>query len=451
MKNFFKKLMSSKSQSKYFSETVQRIGKNNAGFSLVELIVVIAIMAILAAVAVIGVSVYIPKAQKANDEQLAADIEKIMNMYAQSGDLTPGDYVVIYLDKDAVASNTDDNNATTIVKMMEAAYGSNWQKELRLSYADWEMGVIADSNRMESIKNSTFNDDALGNLLGDVQIVTNALGTFLVDSNVTLSKDLVDYMESHGVSVGNQVDENNKNIVSNMTTMFVADYISNPSNINEGADFAGTWGNSGITDFINGTNGSGNFGNAFSDPLAQGAAAYARIEALANYVDNKTKGADNTNYASMLPRENELKDVTNYSLLLDKINLVEAEIMSNHFPLYCEYYGITYEGTIPSNGATAIDDGTLANYKTPAEDVKTPAANDAEAFLTYMEGLSETVDTLVQNTDLNSGNYFNDGYMQQYVENYISVGQILASIGDANNAFVFIYDGNDVVCAPLDY
>ena len=70
MKTLFKKLLSSKTQSKHFSETVQRIGKNNAGFSLVELIVVIAIMAILATVAVIGVSVYIPKAQEAADNEL---------------------------------------------------------------------------------------------------------------------------------------------------------------------------------------------------------------------------------------------------------------------------------------------------------------------------------------------------------------------------------------------
>lgn len=44
--------------------------RNNKGFSLVELIVVIAIMAVLAAVAVIGVSIYIPKAQEAADNQL---------------------------------------------------------------------------------------------------------------------------------------------------------------------------------------------------------------------------------------------------------------------------------------------------------------------------------------------------------------------------------------------
>ena len=44
--------------------------KNTTGFSLVELIVVIAMMAILAAVAVIGVSIYIPKAQQASDNEL---------------------------------------------------------------------------------------------------------------------------------------------------------------------------------------------------------------------------------------------------------------------------------------------------------------------------------------------------------------------------------------------
>ncbi|MBO7295668.1 MAG: type II secretion system protein, partial [Clostridia bacterium] len=69
MRNFFKKLRSD-SWSKYFSKTVQRVGKNNAGFSLVELIVVIAIMAVLAAVAVIGVSIYIPKAQEDTDNEL---------------------------------------------------------------------------------------------------------------------------------------------------------------------------------------------------------------------------------------------------------------------------------------------------------------------------------------------------------------------------------------------
>lgn len=89
MKNFFKKLFCSDSMSKNFSETVQRIGKNNAGFSLVELIVVIAIMAILAAVAVVGVSVYIPKAQKAADDQLLNEINKIFNAACLDNHLTP--------------------------------------------------------------------------------------------------------------------------------------------------------------------------------------------------------------------------------------------------------------------------------------------------------------------------------------------------------------------------
>ena len=53
--------------------------RNNKGFSLVELIVVIAIMAILAAVAVVGFSMYIPKAQKAADDQVISDINYIFD------------------------------------------------------------------------------------------------------------------------------------------------------------------------------------------------------------------------------------------------------------------------------------------------------------------------------------------------------------------------------------
>ena len=49
--------------------------RNNKGFSLVELIVVIAIMAILAAVAVASFSIYIKKAQEANDEEYRSNVE----------------------------------------------------------------------------------------------------------------------------------------------------------------------------------------------------------------------------------------------------------------------------------------------------------------------------------------------------------------------------------------
>ena len=130
MKNFFKKLMSSKSQSKYFSETVQRVGKNNAGFSLVELIVVIAIMAVLAAVAVIGVSIYVPKAQQAADKQLVSDVEQALNLYYQShaGNMTGG-YVIITTDDMQASGDAED--------ALNDAFGEGQWEGNKLAYEGW--------------------------------------------------------------------------------------------------------------------------------------------------------------------------------------------------------------------------------------------------------------------------------------------------------------------------
>lgn len=86
--------------------------KNNKGFSLVELIVVIAIMAILAAVAVIGVSVYIPKAQQAADDQLLHDINYIFQAACLENGLDVSDITAATWDMETmlVTSVNDDAN-----------------------------------------------------------------------------------------------------------------------------------------------------------------------------------------------------------------------------------------------------------------------------------------------------------------------------------------------------
>ena len=63
--------------------------KNNKGFSLVELIVVIAIMAILAAVAVAGLSIYIPKAQQAADNELLSVMSDALRAACYSEGVDP--------------------------------------------------------------------------------------------------------------------------------------------------------------------------------------------------------------------------------------------------------------------------------------------------------------------------------------------------------------------------
>ena len=407
MKNFFKKLMSSKSQSKYFSETVQRIGKNNAGFSLVELIVVIAIMAILAAVAVIGVSVYIPKAQKAADQQLAADIEKTMNMYAQAGDLTPGDYVVIYFDKDAVCGNSKDNTATTMETLMKGMYGDNWQKELRLSWDGWEAGPASDASVMENIENSNFKRDEMGQLLDQVQSVVDAFSGYMVGNEVQSGSATQKYLQMAGIN-DVLVTEENKYAVGNAAVFGVAESISNglaDDTVKE--EYIEFWKAGG--GFADGEE----VGEAL-DVLSSTAANYACALAWAKYADSQTGG---DKYTSMLTNgvgeDGEKQDEL---INTNMASVIEAIVSDNSFN-----YEAYYEEIVGSTG-------------------KTQAEIDAMAFLSYMDGITSSSGSILEGNDVSKKDFFTDGNVLNYVDNYFNASDYLQNAPDG--AMVFIYDGS---------
>lgn len=79
------KLLFSRSHKKHYSDAVVRMGKNNLGFSLVELIVIIAIMAILAGIAIPVLGSFIEKAKKGNDISLIGDIMRAVEIGNKSG------------------------------------------------------------------------------------------------------------------------------------------------------------------------------------------------------------------------------------------------------------------------------------------------------------------------------------------------------------------------------
>ena len=206
MKNFFKKLMSSKSQSKYFSETVQRVGKNNAGFSLVELIVVIAIMAILAAVAVIGVSIYIPKAQEAADNELLNVLGDALRTACLSEGVDPSTITAtiavgadgklaakadgtvnlvisgtskqdklleifnqVYTEKNAVIKQPKENqNLKFDGKTFVWSDGTNAPT---LNYGG--SSIVLDQKDIDAFKNSTYFEMGMGALMGQLDMVTD--------------------------------------------------------------------------------------------------------------------------------------------------------------------------------------------------------------------------------------------------------------------------------------
>lgn len=426
--------------------------KANGGFTLVELIVVIAILAILAGVGIPVYSGYITKANMGVDESLAGEIKQALILAHYSGKLTPGDYVVVSCGAPAVASSNTADAA------MVAVFGADWKNTLNLKYDGWsaELGVVANKEAMENVQNSTFNGNALGYLLGDVQSVVDQFSGFLV-GNATVNQEMGDYLREHGVNIGadNKVTSENINAVSNAAPMFVANNITNAAAKKNG--FADYWAASELTVLVTGNVPTESFdtilvnGNNEQDVLANAAAGFARVEAMANWVDeqNKANGVTST-YAQDL--RNSLTNATDAATITNLIAATEGSIMSTNFKNYCNYFGITGEN-IPDD-ITGYDEAALMSLvgglNATNAGSNSQAYKDGQAFLTYMDGLQGAADSIAKDMDLNSSNFYNDK-MVNYVQDYMEMGDILGQVGAEDGSFVFLYNGSSVQCVPIDY
>lgn len=143
-----RKLLFSRTHKKHYSDTVVRIGKNNLGFSLVELIIVIAIMAILVAVAIPVLGVFIEKAKIANDKQAVADIMYAINLGGQSmqypvevqqisdqGLKIPAGMIVLTENGTKVLSANDHNRAALTAILTENVNSD--LDAIKLHYDEW--------------------------------------------------------------------------------------------------------------------------------------------------------------------------------------------------------------------------------------------------------------------------------------------------------------------------
>ena len=148
-----KKLLFSRSQKKHFSDTVVRIGKNNLGFSLVELIVIIAIMAVLVAIAIPVLGMFIEKAKIANDKQAVNDVMYAIDLASegmnyQNGNsglaipigfvvLTNTDGVQIIGSNSTNDSNFENYNELYIKTALENALGQQYLSSSSLAFDEW--------------------------------------------------------------------------------------------------------------------------------------------------------------------------------------------------------------------------------------------------------------------------------------------------------------------------
>lgn len=390
---------------------------NNKGFSLVELIVVIAIMAILAAVAVVGVSVYIPKAQQAADEQLASDIEYLLDLAVQSGELNAGDYVIIRYEANAVVGGTTADGAN-IDAVMKSAYGDNWQTELKLAYADWEIGVIANQEMMNHVENSAFNGNGLNNLMGQVQTVVSAAGNYLDGASISSDSPLYAYTQQAGVQLGegNTISSENASAVANLAVFSTANVITSGNSADD--DYYIAWISGGVAE---------------DDAVANNAAQYSMVLAMATYLDKQTANSENpTSYVAALNVDDETLQ-SNPKAILTTMNSVYTDMTTN------------------ANVSTLVDAYMGVDENGEVVDKNAQGYTDAMAFLAYMQGVEDSSDNMLANNNIYSNNFFNDGTVLNYVQNYVSIGAILSENNVDGNAFAFIFDGNDIVCVPFDY
>ncbi len=179
--------------------------KNNKGFSLVELIVVIAIMAILASVAVIGVSVYVPKAQKAADEQMVADIQKAVDLYSGlEGDMTKyagqSGYIVIKQNGGVDIGGSTVDMDQMVNEAIVATFGEDYDDELKVSYKGWpSVFTNAEANAINSSSYFGSHTNAQGqtvhntkDLMQTVEMLTGALKGYTNGTSAEANKAVLD-------------------------------------------------------------------------------------------------------------------------------------------------------------------------------------------------------------------------------------------------------------------
>ena len=399
MRNFFKKLRSD-SWSKYFSKTVQRVGKNNAGFSLVELIVVIAIMAVLAAVAVIGVSIYSPQAQKAADEQLISDIEEALFLAYYSGELTESGYVVLTMN--AAANPSDDAVRDTLL----AAYGN--LDELKLAHDGWSEG--GNFGKYASSVDGSFVTNGTDALLKDVENCTGKLAEFMVQNGGSEFKgsqgaaqlDLL--LQSNGavsgMLSGYDDDEIDPNVLANAAVFGLASSLNN----SETADAV-------INDFANmqcfteSINTAGN-----PNLLTDTAHKYAALEAFVNYVqsDGATQALNDFNTKGMSSAD----PIAIVNSLNNACAVAWEDAFNNATEKVIAYYG-----------KTVVDDKLVDDPNV----TKSPARQDGEAYVSTMLA----VDSLSGDYAASLGNsgMFTDGTVSKDLDTYLNLAGAIPAEG----------------------
>ncbi|MBR2445795.1 MAG: type II secretion system protein [Clostridia bacterium] len=438
--------------------------KNNKGFSLVELIVVIAIMAILATVAVIGVSVYIPRAQKAADAELVNDIIYAVTLrdyetqFASNGNGVVG-YVVITNDKNNAISVSNDNDE--IHQALVATFGENYEEELRLAYDGWTDAdklldvalTVKEQGNLDAINNSTFlTQSSTEELLGAVQDCTSLFGKLFENEGkgneelleaisyiyMPELKDMITDAEYSG-------DNLNSAVVSNAVVLAVAQKVSNDNvraDIIDGFTYATT-----VRTHLVLPETYENGNKVPNSQLDEIATKYAATKALVEYL-NKPKYTDIFNQmfndVDQLPAE-----ASAASVVINNINtgvdLILAELVT--------------DGQLNPDTQEPIEGTRLYDYYYGDGQGETPAYIDGQAYVGMLSAVNEMGDDYLEDkVAMNNSQLFIDSGVTNRVNSFVSLAMLSDSdleflnnkVGAAESAVVLLFtvQNGTLSCIP---
>lgn len=345
--------------------------RNNKGFSLVELIVVIAIMAILASVAVVGVSFYIPKAQKAADDELLNVLTDALVAACLSEGVDPRDVVA------EIKVNTDGS--------MER--GQDGKVVIDLSPAKGKSLSATTEAKIADMFNQTFTDTATFYLVNGKVVYFD--GAKFVWKDSQYSELFNTLKEKYGEDIANKILNSNLGAIGTEKLF---------DQMNSAMDLAGE---------LNLQNLGGEaFANAYlsylginlddydSDEEAQ-AAIDAKLAALG--VDDAT--AANNAIALYAAQNSSNLSIDSVSALLgraestdDLMNSNNADTLANSAAIYSLYLSYQQEinGSVPTDPTLdimtdALTDSDFANWVSTNNN----AEAELDAYKTYMGIINE--------------------------------------------------------------
>lgn len=253
----------------------------NAGFTLVELIVVIAVLGILGAGAAVGYSGYVKKANKAADQQMVAEIVYALELAAISDPSSvPGD-ATLFLD--TTGARVTGSDSAGMSAALENAYGSNFASQLKLQYGQWGLGSTVTAQAKKLVENPNYEGglsytDNVDDLWGEVETILTGLEDVDVinkhyGSNATLMADAAKKTLSEAA-------EGDGNPMENFASLWCD--INNPfANFGQGY-----------------TSGSNFDKDALDSALINAAALKARNYAFGNYLMSRSTSTDNLKAAA---------------------------------------------------------------------------------------------------------------------------------------------------------